>query len=265
MPNRARFSPSPAPPVSSAQNPTIHHYPQHHLPGQRITAAPTRLGAPSRLSRPGNQRHSEESGASSASSEPRASTETTKISQPRSSTSAASNHTAGSIPPARGRFKTALSTFRRTTPMVTNLSPSKASNNPNNNGTSPVTVANSQPEKLNGMDAAPSTTNSSAQNVPKSASKLKQPSTIVGRRWLFMHINWSYVLLMNQRQFDSSDLAYSFPSPWPPPHSLTCHSYRFAFSFVGWTISSLPTSLYSLINGPDAHSHESCSALFCSI
>ncbi|TPP63601.1 RUN and SH3 domain-containing protein 1 [Fasciola gigantica] len=177
-PNRSRFSPSPVS-AANTQNQAIHHYPQHHLPGQRTTAAPTRLGAPSRFSRPGNQRPGEESGASSASSEPRGPTDA-KSSQPRVST-AGSNPPNGPNPPTRGRFKSALSTFRRTTPMVTTASPSKNASNASGYCTNSVPMVNSQSGKSNETNTPPPL-NNSIQNVPKIASKLKQPSTIVGRR-----------------------------------------------------------------------------------
>ncbi|VDP71278.1 unnamed protein product [Echinostoma caproni] len=179
IPNRARFSPPPS--TASAQNPTIHHYPQHHLPGQRTSAAANRIGAPSRLSRPGTHRLGEDSGASSASSEPHTNVDI-KSNQLRNSSSGASS-TNGSNPSTRGRLKTALSTFRRTTPTQNNSTPSKpTTNNTGNNNNRPghAPMIDSQSAKPNGSDA--SSSNTAASSASKTASKLKQPSTIVGRR-----------------------------------------------------------------------------------
>lgn len=99
----SRFSPPPSgcSNVGNSNNvANIHHYPQHHLPGQRIVSGKTV---------PRNMR-AEDSQGSSVSSDPRP-PDSSKMKRPAFTAAPVTNPVSSQV---RGRLKTALSSFRRT-------------------------------------------------------------------------------------------------------------------------------------------------------
>ncbi|CAL8103528.1 unnamed protein product [Calicophoron daubneyi] len=187
---RSRLSP----PLANANPTAIHHYPQHHLPGQRTN--PPRPGTPARPTRSAGQfMHAGDDSAASTSASSDATQNETKLCFKRAAASSGAqsiplNNTTNSQ--VRGRFKSALSTFRRP-----HVSPSK------NDHTSSGTRVNSASHgRIPGSSGIPtSDSNSKVSNnrrgvenaasrlkpppvaeKPKIISKLKQPATMNNRR-----------------------------------------------------------------------------------
>ncbi|OON18484.1 RUN domain protein, partial [Opisthorchis viverrini] len=183
VPARNRLSP---PLPSGGTTATVHHYPQHHLPGQRP------IPLKNTTSRSSRQTGDESGVSTSASSEPRTTDPTKSTGKRPTQTSQAPQSASATASQVRGRLKTALSNFRRSAPLSESIS-KKATTTEPGAPTNSMTATPSRPTTTTGIPTSDSISKPPSRfdnnsrprpplpdTKPNIASKLRQPSNISG-------------------------------------------------------------------------------------